>query len=192
MPSDSHTVELLFVTRWEEYQAAICALDCFVGLKFDVLREPPAGVYLGLAAGIPVVVSDFGPSSEFPDPSVVKISPGHGEQATLTELFTELSADMASSIPSSQRETLCSKQGKRGFEFAETCLTADQAAADIRGAFTTYRDFLSAELSLKRSAALEAERVILKNILRSSAPLTPSGEGLELFLPLGLQRGSER
>ena len=63
----------------------IKAADCLVNLRYPTVGESSGTLARALALGLPAVVHDFGPSSEFPDHTVLKVPLELGVPNHLTE-----------------------------------------------------------------------------------------------------------
>lgn len=76
----------------EEFRAALASCDLCCNLRYPTAGETSASMLRILAAGRPVVVSDYAQFAELPDDVVVKLPLGDGEVDRLAQLAAELLA----------------------------------------------------------------------------------------------------
>jgi glycosyltransferase involved in cell wall biosynthesis len=70
-----------------ELQIAAAAIDCGINLRYPAAGETSGIAIRLMGAGTPVIVSDIAENTDFPDPTVLRVSPGAGEPA---ELFAQM------------------------------------------------------------------------------------------------------
>ncbi len=90
-------VTLLYGDSFDDWVSLLPTIDCATHLRFSAFGQAGPALALSMAAGVAVVVSDFGASEHIPSEIAFKIQPGATEVLELAALWQALAQRAVSS-----------------------------------------------------------------------------------------------
>ena len=126
-------IQVIRIADFHSLQLLTCAADCVISLKFDLLRGFSPFVYVAQAASVPLIMSDFGPSSELGTSLLVRV--GRGEAQELARILWCLLSD-----PSFAQEV-----SRRMRNVAEVVNSPKSVAEDIQAIVEKHINYLRSQ-----------------------------------------------